>query len=104
MRLFGFHYRIEIYVPEHLRTYGYYVLPLLVGDELVARFSLKADRRGGTLRVSGSYLEPGASRDTVADAAASELAGLGSWLGLEGIEVAAHGNLADALAKAVPKG
>ena len=104
MRLFGFHYRIEIYVPEHLRTYGYYVLPLLVGDELVARFSLKADRRGGTLRVSGSYLEPGTSRDTVAEAAASELAGLGSWLGLESIEVAAHGNLADALAKAVPRG
>lgn len=103
MRLFGFHYRIEIYVPEHLRTYGYYVLPLLVGDELVARFGLKADRRAGTLRVSGSYLEPGAPPDTVADTAVSELTRLGSWLGLEGIEVAAQGNLAAALAKAVPR-
>jgi hypothetical protein len=102
MRLFGFHYRIEIYVPEHLRTHGYYVLPLLVGDQLVARFSLKADRKAGTLRVSGSYLEPGAHQDGVLGAAATELRELSDWLGLEGMAVAAHGNLAGALTKAVP--
>jgi uncharacterized protein YcaQ len=100
-RLFGFHYRIGIYVPEHLRTHGYYVLPLLVGDQLVARFDLKADRNAGTLRVMGSFAEPGADPVAVLDAAAAELGLLRDWLGLGRVAVAARGNLAPGLRRAV---
>ncbi|HXR54944.1 MAG TPA: crosslink repair DNA glycosylase YcaQ family protein, partial [Acidimicrobiales bacterium] len=100
-RLFDFHYRIGIYVPEHLRTHGYYVLPLLVRDDLVARFDLKADRKTGTLRVAGSYLEPGVPLRSVLDPALAELKHLCDWLGLERISVGARGDLAPALARAI---
>ena len=100
-RLFDFHYRIGIYVPEHLRTHGYYVLPLLVGDELVARFDLKADRKSGTLRVAASYLEPGVPPTSVLDPALGELKQLHDWLGLERISVGARGDLAPALRRAI---
>ena len=99
-RLFDFHYRIGIYVPEHLRSHGYYVLPLLVGDALVARFDLKADRKTATLRVAASHLEAGAVRATAVDAAALELRRLGDWLGLEHLWVASRGDLAAALRSA----
>jgi uncharacterized protein YcaQ len=101
MRLFGFHYRIEIYVPEHRRTHGYYVLPLLVGDQLSARFDLKADRKAGTLRVIGSYLESDAAPGAIVDAATTELRAMSDWLGLDHISVGARGSLAPALADAV---
>jgi uncharacterized protein YcaQ len=103
MRLFGFHYRIEIYVPQHLRTHGYYVLPMLLGDALVARFGLKADRKAGTLRVTGSYREPEAP-GFVPEAAAAELTALSRWLGLEHIAVEPRGELAPALRRAVAAG
>lgn len=93
-RLFGFDYRIEVYVPEPDRKHGYFVLPLLLGDRLVARFDLKADRKASVLQVRGAYVEPDVDVETVAVAAAAELSSLRDWLRLELIAVARRGNLA----------
>ena len=96
-RIFGFRYRIEIYTPSVSRKYGYYVLPFLLGDRLVARIDLKADRAARTLRVMGAHSEAGVRPAAVAEPLMRELATMASWLSLERIEVTRRGNLAHKL-------
>jgi hypothetical protein len=101
-RLFQFVYRIEIYTPAPKRVYGYYVLPFLLGDALVARVDLKADRHASVLRVQSAHAEASVDREHVAHELAAELELARGWLGLEsGIDVARRGDLAGALATAV---
>jgi uncharacterized protein len=99
-RLFGFRYRIEIYTPAPKRQYGYYVLPFLLGEQLVARVDLKSDRQRGVLLVQGAFAEEGVDRDLVATQLAAELRLVATWQGLDGVDVASNGDLAGALAAA----
>ncbi len=99
--LFDFDYRNEIFVTAAKRKWGYYVLPFLLGERLVARVDLKADRRGSRLLVQSAHLEKGAKSGPVARALAEELHTLASWISLDDISVESRGSLAKALAAAV---
>ena len=96
-RLFQFDYRIEIYVPRPKRKYGYYVLPFLLGDRLVGRVDLKADRGARRLRVLAAHMEAGVSAEEVAVALAAELRTMARWLALDDVSLERRGNLARAL-------
>ncbi|CAA0098023.1 Uncharacterised protein [Mycolicibacterium vanbaalenii] len=92
-RLFGFHYRIEIYTPAPRRQFGYYVWPFLVDGQLVGRVDLKADRTTNTLQVAGAFAEEGQPHPQVAAALAGELRSMAGWLGLDDVSVGERGDL-----------
>jgi uncharacterized protein YcaQ len=96
-RLFGMQYSIELYTPPPKRVYGYYVCPFVLGDTLVARCDLKADRTRRVLMVRGAFLEPKQPARRVALALAEELEEMRRWLDLDRVEIGRRGDLAVAL-------
>ena len=100
-RLFGMKYTIEMYVPAPRRVYGYYVCPFLLGDTIVARCDLKADRDRRVLMVQSAFLEPRQNARRVAPELIGELRHMQKWLELDAIEVAGSEDLAAALRRSV---
>ncbi|WP_156759051.1 winged helix-turn-helix domain-containing protein [Microbacterium karelineae] len=100
-RLFDFHYRIEIYVPQPKRRYGYYSLPVLVDDRVAGRIDLKAERKASALRVQSAWWEEHASAGHAAERIAAEVARAAAWQGLERVTVSRWGDASDHLAAAL---
>jgi uncharacterized protein YcaQ len=100
-RLFGFHYRLELYTPPAKRKFGYYVLPFLHAGRLSARLDLKTHRVAGVLEVRAAHAETEVDIGEVAAAAAGELRRLAAWLDLADVRVVQRGDMAAALAKAI---
>ena len=103
LRAFDLDYRIEIYVPADKRRYGYYSLPVLVDDRIVARVDLKADRSASTLQVQSAWWEPQALPESDAERIAGELALAAAWQGLEHVSVSGWGTAATALHAALTR-
>ncbi|MGN6198475.1 winged helix-turn-helix domain-containing protein [Humibacter sp.] len=99
LRMFGLDYRIEIYTPAPKRVYGYYVLPVLQDDRIVARVDLKSDRQAGVLIVRSAWAEAEADDETPARLAAL-LREAAEWQGLSAVQVRERGTLARELAAA----
>jgi uncharacterized protein YcaQ len=97
LRLFDFHYRIEIYTPAPKRVYGYYSLPILVDDRIVGRIDLKSDRQNRVLRVQSGWREAGQPAG-YEGRVAQLLRETAAWQGLDGIEVMNRGDMVGALA------
>lgn len=100
-RLFNFHYRIEIYTPQHKRRFGYYVLPFMLNGEIVGRVDVKANRAERTLKVHASFAEAGVDRSDVAKHLSTELTEMATWLDLDHVVVARRGNLSTSLRSAM---
>ena len=83
LKLFDFEYKLEIFTPEAKRRWGCFVLPFLIGDRLVARVDVKAERKNGVLAVLATYIEAGADRDAIREHLPRELNALAQWLGLD---------------------
>ncbi|MBT0567879.1 winged helix-turn-helix domain-containing protein [Williamsia sp. CHRR-6] len=96
-RTFGMHYRIEIYVPEPKRQYGYYVFPYLLDESMCARVDLRSDTATGTLQVLGAWAEVGVDRTHVADRLHTDLTRMAQWLGCDRLDIGDRGDLADPL-------
>jgi uncharacterized protein YcaQ len=96
-RLWDFEYRIEIYTPAARRVYGYYVMPVLVGDTLVGRLDLKTDREARVLRVQGAFAEPGVDRGAVAERLRPVLSDMARFVEVDDYEIVGRGDLAPAL-------
>jgi uncharacterized protein YcaQ len=102
LRMFGLDYRIEIYTPAPKRVYGYYVLPVLQDDRIVARVDLKSDRKAGVLLVQSAWAEAEADAETP-DRLAALLHETAQWQGLSAVQVRDRGTLASTLASAVKR-
>lgn len=103
-RMFGFHYRIEIYTPEPKRQYGYYTLPVLIDDDIAGRIDLKSDRRESVLRVQSAWVEEGRDPRAVTERILPVLRQAAAWQGLDTVSVAGRGTLSPALAAALGAG
>ena len=84
--LFGFRFRLEIYVPKAKREYGYFVMPILHGDRVVGRIDPLFDREANVLRVNAVYAETDPPRGAWVSIE-NQIDGLASWLGADGVEL-----------------